>query len=159
MCVYILFVVQYHRRNVSRPCKWLLQYSFNYTYIIVTLSKYEMAVHAEWAFSKRCSDVNHADSGIFAVLHHLYFTNCIASQPVHVYPTRRSCARVGACSHVRAFVLVGHQSLAVYLCVSVSVCPRTCRHIALRVMNGCLCMSGTILPTMCQMLVVTQWPN
>ena len=49
------------------------------------------------------------------------------------------------------------------VCVCESVCPKTCRHIARRIMNGWLwnfaCMSGTMMPTMCQILVVTQWPN
>ena len=40
------------------------------------------------------------------------------------------------------------------------VCPKTCRHIARRMMNGRLwnfaCMSGTMMPTMCQILAVTQ---
>ena len=41
------------------------------------------------------------------------------------------------------------------------VCPKTCRHIARHMMNGWLwnvaCMSGTMMPTMRQILVVTQW--
>ena len=50
-------------------------------------------------------------------------------------------------------------------CNTLIVCvyPGTCRHIARRMTNGWLwnfaCMSGTILPTLCQILVVTQWPN
>ena len=67
--------------------------------------------------------------------------------------------------------LVGQPAVVLYLCVCVCacacacvcVCPGTCRHIARRMMNGWLwnfaCMSGTILPTMCQIFVVTQWPN
>ena len=73
--------------------------------------------------------------------------------------------------------MFGHQPLVVYLCVSVYVCPRTGCHIDRRMMNGWLwnfykyityntankvstfSMSGTILPTMCQIFVVIQWPN
>ena len=48
-------------------------------------------------------------------------------------------------------------------CVSESVCPWTCCHIARRTMNGWLwnfaCMSSTMMPTMCQILMMTQWPN
>ena len=49
------------------------------------------------------------------------------------------------------------------LIVCVSVCPMTCRHLARLMVNGWLwnfaCMSGTMMPTMCQLLVVTKWPN
>ena len=45
-------------------------------------------------------------------------------------------------------------TLKLCVCVCVCVYPGTCRHIARRMMNGWLwnfaCMSGTILPTMCQ---------
>ena len=77
--------------------------------------------------------------------------------------------------------MFGHQPmqpLVVYLCVSECyVCPLTGCYIDRRMMNGWLwnfykyvtyntannmstfSMSGTILPTMCQILVVIQWPN
>ena len=41
--------------------------------------------------------------------------------------------------------------------------PKTCRHIARHVINGWLWnfarMSGSMMPTMCQILVVNHWPN